>query len=66
MTDRLTEIDIGESGFSIDKHIAAIAHTCVAAVADSSKKTLGIKAREHYELMMVSQVVFSCFYSLQH
>ena len=49
----MTEIDLGESGFSIDKHVAAIAHTCISSVADKNKSTLGIKAREHYALMMV-------------
>ena len=47
------DIDIGESGFSIDKHVACIAHTCIEAVSNSGKSTLGIKALEHYQLMMV-------------
>ena len=65
LRDNLTSIDIGESGFSIDKHLACIAHTCAEATADSTKSTLGIKAREHYNLMMVRLPFCSfvvCFY----
>ena len=54
LRDCLTNIDIGDSGFAIDKHVAAIAHTCISSIADKGKSTLGIKAREHYALMMVS------------
>ena len=48
------DINLGESGFQVDKHVASIAHTCIQAAADKSKSMLGIKAREHYNLMMVS------------
>ncbi len=49
---------MGESGFCIDNHVASIAHTCIAAAADKSRSTLGIKAREHYALMLVSRSNF--------
>lgn len=53
LRDRLTKIDLGESGFSIDKHVASIASMAVEAVTVKGKSTLGLKAREHYGLMMV-------------
>ncbi len=49
------DIDFGESGFSINNHIASIAHMCIAAAADKSRSTLGIKALVHYALMLVSR-----------
>lgn len=53
LRDRLTKIDMGESGITINPHIAAIAQTCIDALEDPSKSTLGIKANEHYGLMQV-------------
>ncbi len=52
LRDHLTKIDLGESGFSIDKHVTSIALMAVEAVPVKGKSTLGLKAREHYGLKM--------------
>ena len=65
------DIDKGESGFNVSKHVACIAHTCIAATADKKRSTLGIKANEHYVLMMVHDIESSeyckiCFLCIQN
>ena len=57
--DRLTDNDLGIAGYKIDKHVASIAHTTMDSIKDSDKSTLGLKATEHYDLMMV---ILLCFY----
>ena len=55
LRDRLTGLEIGETGFKVDGHVASIAHTIMKMQAEKGKKSsLGFKAREHYLLMMVS------------
>jgi hypothetical protein len=61
LRDRLEAIDLGESGFKIDKHVASIASTCISALEDKGKSTLGIKAREHFMLMMVCNLHCNSF-----
>lgn len=59
-------MDLGESGFKIDTHVAMIAHTCISAVKEKNKSTLGLKAGEHYNLMMVRNNVFALFLDIMH
>lgn len=52
------DIDTGISGFTVDKHVAGIAHSIAEVSKNKKKSTLGLKAREHYLLMMVFLLLF--------
>lgn len=56
LRDRLLKIELGDAGFKIDKNLATIAQICIAKLENPKKSTLGIKAYEHYNLMMVRQM----------